>query len=433
MADIDLKELEDLLEENDLDDMDAFMSMLDSVGVDDKQLEKELEQADTPKAKQQESVDTQEAGEQQADMPKAEKKMPVKEEEDAETAFVTPEEDDILNILDAAEKPTPLDENAEADVLADESVGELADILAGLENGSEEETEGMDAASKKGFIRRMIDRFQRKPTPEELLEMEQEEAEVREWEEKNREEAAEKKRIKKEAAEKKKKENEEKKKAEDAAKSAAKAAKDAKKAAAKAEAKAKKESQKNKGVPRSQLVPVKPLMVFIILGIACSVVFILFTNNRFYNASISESKEQFIHQKYKEAYESLFGLEIKKKDEKFYDQVKTVRIVDKDLDAYYNYIEVKDYERALESLVKGVGKYGVQSEKAKELNLENEMHNLYEEMIKELTVRFAITAQDAVNLYQSTDQEEYQKKIAQIARDAAVKDGVLEPVEVTHQ
>ena len=393
------------------DDMEAFMNMLDNVDLDDKQLEKELEQAN---------------------FPKAEEKKPVNVQEE-ETAFVTPEDEDILNLLDAVGEP-PLGENVEADAeeadaIADESVGELADILADLDKASEETEQDAEAGQKKGFIRRMIERFHKKPTPEELLEMEQEEAEVREWEEKQQEEAAEKKRIKQEAAEKKKQANAEKKSAKDAEK----AAKAEKKASEKAEKKAEKESKKASNVPRSQLVPVKPLFAFIIIGIALSVVFILFTNNRFYNASISESKEQFIHQKYKEAYESLFGLEIKKKDEKFYNQVKTVRIVDKDLDAYYNYIEVKDYEKALESLVKGVGKYGVQSEKAKELSLEKEMHNLYEEMVKELTVRFAITAQDAVNLYQSTEQEQYQKEIAKIARDAAVKDGVLEPVEITQQ
>lgn len=431
MADDELKELQDLFDGNDPDDMESFMNMLDSVELDENKLGKELEDTNLSNMDEEKPAvqpATEEEPPQELPVMEKEKPVDVPVAEEADTAFVPPEDDDIMNILDAVGEPA-LGDDEDADEVADESVGELADILAGLdeEMGEEEEQEAVKAEPKKGLIRRIIERFHKEPTPEELQMKEQEEAEEREWEEKQQAKVDEKKKLKAEAAEKKKKENEEKKSAKDAQK----AAKAEKKAAEKAEKESKKEQKRD--VPRSQLVPVKPMIVLIILGIACSVAFVLFTNNRFYNASVRESREEFIHQKYKEAYESLFGLEIKKKDEKFYNQVKTVRMVDKDLDAYNNYIQVKNYESALESLIKGVGKYGLQAEKAKELSLEKEMHKLYEEMVKELTVRFDLTAQDAVNLYNATDKEQYKKEITQIARDAAIRDGVLEPVEITQQ
>ncbi len=469
LADKDeLKELEDLFNADDPEDLEGFLDMLDSIDVDDNPLAKEMDAADISqleeklggssdsamldednpfgmdedfyKLTEDEEIESvkkidgmlSELGLAEPEEPE-EPAKPQKEE----TAFVSPD-DDIMNLLDSvSEEDTPIELKDVEDELADEGVGELADILAGIQEEEEpEEPKTSEVAEpKKGFFQKLIEKFHKQPTEEELRQRAQEEEEERAWEEREEEaakakkaETDEKKKAKKAEAEQKKKEKDEQKEAQKAAKQKQVEAKKAEKAAKKAE----KEAQKGP-IPKSQLVPVKPLLVFIILGIAFCVVFVVFTNYRYYNATIADSKEHFIHQKYKEAYEMLLGLELKKKDQKFYEQVRTVRMVDKNLDAYNNFVRVEDYEMALESLIKGIGRYGEQSKKAEELNLEKEMRGIYEELLKELTVRFGMTAQDAVNLYNSNDKETYQKQIWQKATEAAVRDGIMEPAETEEE
>lgn len=343
------------------------------------------------------------------------------------TSFVPTEEDNILDLLDSVgdESNLPGDDK-EAEDIAEESVGELADIFASFEGEMTEPEVDMQTVVKKGFFKRLAERFKKSPTEEELLQKEMEEEEERQWEEQQAAAAQEKKEEARAKKAEKQAEAAARKQAQNEKKAAAKAAKEEQKAAKLAE-----KEEARGPIPKSQFVPVKPVVAVVVVAVAIGVAGVLFTNYRFYNTSISQAKEQFIHQKYNKAYELLAGLDIKKKDEKFYDQVRTIRIVDKNLDAYNNYIDAENYEMALDALVQGIGKYNVQEEKAKELNLDKEMYALYEKMIGELTARFRMTVRDAQNLYELKDRNDYEKQIVQFARNAAIKDGVLEPVNVT--
>lgn len=443
--DENLTGLEDLFDADNSDDMAEFMSMLDSIDVDDSPLLQEMESVDTfqmdeeVSLSEEENFSTEEEDFEMDDMMLGLGLDDVEDMGDMEDLGETKDlpmgdasdDESILQLLDAVgEESAGIAEAmvSEPEPSVDESAEELEDILADFASGEPEPEQNQEPEvkePKKGFFKKVNEKFHKQPTEEELFLKMQEEAEEKEWEEKQQEEA----RIKKEEKKAKKQQKKEaaaiKKQERDEKKAAKKAAAEEKKAAKKAE----KESKKGP-IPKSQLVPLKPMIAFVILGIAVSVLFLTFSNYSYYNSSIDEAKEKFIHQKYEEAYEILIGLDIKKKDEKFYEQVQTVRIVDRDLESYKNFVKVGDYELALEALVRGVGKYSVQAEYAKELKLEKEMYNLYEEMLKELTVRFGMTEKEALSLYNLKDKEGYTKQIEQVARDAAIRDGILEPIEV---
>lgn len=403
----ELKGLQDLFDADSSEDMEEFMNMLNSIDIDEDPLAQEMESTDT------DFVEEQFVGFQED----------FSEEEQTEdiTAFI-PEEDNIMNLLESVgTEEIPMD-HLVVDESVEAGVAGLEDVLAKFEG--QEAASATEVVEKESFIQRIKGKFNKPLTEEELRQREQEEEEERIWEEQKKAEAEakkaeanEKKQAKKEEAEKKKQEKVQKK---EALKSVKLEKKEAKRQA--------KEAKKGP-VPKSQIVPKKPIFVGVILAAAFSVLFVTFTNYTFYSASIDDSKELFIHQKYKEAYEELLGLEIKQKDETFYSQVRTVRMVDKNLDAYNSFVKARDYEKALEALIKGVGKYHELEAQAKELSLEKEMYGIYEEIIKELTVRFGMTTQEAKDLYTSKDKTQYQTNIEQIAREAAIKDGILEVEE----
>lgn len=444
--DENLNEFEDLFDAGNPEDMDDFMSMLDSIDMGDSPFSQDT--ASDKESSQQEIEKMEAEPEAEFDMSlldafQIEGEIPASSVDnsgnafaDSQEDFVSREDEDILKILET----DTINTGISGDDLSNENVGELADILASLEEEGFEpdevsvvaetkdtkEKKSKEKTPKKSFVQILIEKFKKEPTPEELMLQEQEEAEVLEWEAQE----AEKKRVKKEEAQMKKavkkSEADKKKQQKNEVKAAKKAAQAEKKAAAKAE------KERKKGpIPKSQLIPVKPLVAFLALAVAFSVLILVFTDYSHYRSSINNSKEMFIHQNYKEAYELLIGLDIKKKDEMFYEQVKTIRIVDRELESYHSYVKVEDYEMALEALVKGIGKYGIQADYAKELKLDKEMYALYEELLKEITVRFGMTEQAAKDLYELNDKEGYKKQIEQIARDAALRDGILEPVEIT--
>ncbi len=309
--------------------------------------------------------------------------------------------------------------------------GSFTDI-DNLLTGIDENAEVPEPLQKVSFWQKIKSIFKKKElTEEQRLAKEAEEAEEAEYEQRLSAEKEEKKKVKAEAkasareeAEKKKQANKEAKAA-NAAKAAAKKAEAQKKKQEKA---AKKAEAAGGPIPKSQLVPVAPLAVFIIIGIALSVVVVLGCNTRFYSANVKDAKELFVHQQYSKAYKNLLGLEIKEKDQEFYDQVEVVNLLSDKLDSYNSYMAIDRYEEALDSLLVGVRKYNENVQRAKELGLIVEFQGIYDEIIVHLRDKFGIEP-DQVNSMLTVTYSEYKKNITTIAGDAAVADGVRRPVK----
>ena len=140
------------------------------------------------------------------------------------------------------------------------------------------------------------------------------------------------------------------------AKKAAKLAKKEEKARKKAEKKAQKEQQKeliDEDEEEGRINRAGAVIVFVFLGMVATFI-IVGTNVFSYKNSISRAKNYFKEDQYSQAYGELNGLHIKKKDEKLYEQVRTVMYVDKELNSYRNYTNIRMYPEALDSLLKGL-------------------------------------------------------------------------------
>lgn len=346
---------------------------------------------------------------------------------------------DSFGILDDWEEPgQPVSDNKVNVTSENKAEDGLEDSFTDIDNlfteVSSEDVEVPNMQPKKSLLQKIKAIFKPEITDEQRQEREAEAAEEAAYEERINSEKEEKKKVKaeakaaaKEEAEKKKQEKSEAKKAQSAAKKA--------EAAKKKQEKAAKKAEKNGGpIPKSQIVPVAPLIVFVILGAAASVVIILGSDTKFYSSSIKEAKELFIHQKYDKAYESVLGLEIKEKDKQLYEQVTVVNLVDNKLQNYYSYIEIGRYEEALDSLLSGVRKHGEYIEDAKGLGLITEFEAIYQEIADQLVNKFGIGLEEANSMLELTHSE-YSNKVKSYAREAAIKDGVLEkavePVDET--
>lgn len=203
------------------------------------------------------------------------------------------------------------------------------------------------------------------------------------------------------------------------AKKAAKLAKKEEKARKKAEKKAQKEQQKeliDEDEEEGRINRAGAVIVFVFLGMVATFI-IVGTNVFSYKNSISRAKNYFKEDQYSQAYGELNGLHIKKKDEKLYEQVRTVMYVDKELNSYRNYTNIRMYPEALDSLLKGLEKYDYYIDRAREAEVTEDYDKLKNKILSELKKEYNMTEKNAYDLLNNEDQYDYSQKVIKIANE----------------
>ena len=150
------------------------------------------------------------------------------------------------------------------------------------------------------------------------------------------------------------------------------------------------------------------------MGLVCAGI-IVGTNAFSYKSSVRRAEVYFKEQQYTEAYNQLAGLAIEKKDMELYQKVRTVMYVNKELNSYYNYTNLRLYAEALDSLLKGLEKYDVYSEDAIELEVIDDLDKLRNKILDTIENEYNLTEDEAYKLIQEEDQAKYSKEVIDIA------------------
>ncbi len=158
-------------------------------------------------------------------------------------------------------------------------------------------------------------------------------------------------------------------------------------------------------------------IVFIFFAMI-AVVIVVGTSIFSYSLSIRNAEYEFNRDEYTLAYNEIFGLEIKDEDIVLYDRIMTVMYVQKQLNSYYNYYEMKDYPKALDSLLKGLQRYEKYIELAVELDIESDLDSVRNEILTEIDASFSLSEQEAMEIIQSDSQLEYSIKVYDAAEKA---------------
>lgn len=187
------------------------------------------------------------------------------------------------------------------------------------------------------------------------------------------------------------------------------------KAEARAEKKkAKKEKKESKkdiveiidDVDEGRINRVGASIVFLFFGVA--VVLLLVTTNIFsYSLSIKNATNYFDGQRYTQAYNEVYGMELKDEDIELYDKIMTVMFVNKQLNSYNNYYHMKKYPEALDSLLKGLQRYDKYVELATMLGIKTDLDYVRNQIVAELYNVFSLTEEEAINILNSENQAKY--------------------------
>lgn len=237
-----------------------------------------------------------------------------------------------------------------------------------------------------------------------------------------------------EEAEAKKAEEKKEKEESDAAKKAEKDELKAKKAAEKKEQKelakkekaekkaeklAKKQAAREEAEKEAELEVVGKLNkagvgIVVAFGIAFLAFVTLGTQSFSYASAMKDAKEYYDNKKYTRAYEELLGIDVKEKDQEFYDKVITIMKVNRQIDSYSTYKSLKRFPEALDALLKGLEKYDSNYEAAVDLEIEEDMDGCKETILECLSDEFDLTEEEAYDIVNSASQDAYSKQVVDI-------------------
>lgn len=135
-----------------------------------------------------------------------------------------------------------------------------------------------------------------------------------------------------------------------------------------------------------------------------------------YRSTMKQAENYFDMQRYTQAYQEILGTDIKKSDRETYDKIVTVMKVQRSLNAYTNYENMKYYPDALNALLRGMQKYDENIEMGRNLEIEKDMDSCREQIVSILYDEFGLSESEAYDIL-AMDKEEYTQKVVEIGMD----------------
>ena len=114
-----------------------------------------------------------------------------------------------------------------------------------------------------------------------------------------------------------------------------------------------------------------------------------------YNSTMKQAESFFEAGKYTDAYQEILGTNMKKKDQETYDKIVTVMKVQRSLNSYENYDNMKYYPDALNALLVGLRKYDENIETARNLEIEKDVDGCKEKILTLLDEEYGLSEDQA--------------------------------------
>jgi len=136
-----------------------------------------------------------------------------------------------------------------------------------------------------------------------------------------------------------------------------------------------------------------------------------------YEKAMGRAVAYYIDKDYQSAYREISGLDIKEKDQFFYEQVKVVMTVESNYDMFKSMMRIGSYTEALDLLLKGVENFDLYQNDAREWEAFDDLEVSLRRVVDALNKYYGITESQAreINLIES--RREYTSKVAELAKN----------------
>ncbi len=148
-------------------------------------------------------------------------------------------------------------------------------------------------------------------------------------------------------------------------------------------------------------------MMMWILALSLMVLVFLGTFLIGYSTPVKASKEAFEKGDYVTAYEKLQGIKVRAADKDLLKASSALAGIQAQLDAYIALMEQKQYEMALDALIRGYGRCLLNSADAEEWGVLDELEKMQDQFDLLLKEQFDVTKHRAKKLYNINKRSEY--------------------------
>lgn len=180
--------------------------------------------------------------------------------------------------------------------------------------------------------------------------------------------------------------------------------------------------KKQKPPERDEYIRISPLsMVFSVSVIILLVIGIYFGSTTFsYRGKMDKATNYYVQKEYTKAYNLVAGMDIKSSDKYFYLQVENVMHVEKHINDFNSYIEVKKYALALEALAKGITDFDKYYDRGRELGTTQILDSKLDEIDTLLKTYYGLNVDEVreINLIDSIS--EYSEVINEKAQNIKI-------------
>lgn len=164
--------------------------------------------------------------------------------------------------------------------------------------------------------------------------------------------------------------------------------------------------------PTKPLPKIPVILTFVFAACFLGIV-VIGTNLYAYSYAINQARYDYEHENYSDAYEILLGVEVKEKDQELYKKIRTVMLLEKQLQSYATYTELEMNDQALDSLLKGVKRYDTHYETAQKYGVDK----VYDEMIQTISDdlnTYNLSVNQAREMNTIIDRAEYSAKVYEV-------------------
>lgn len=122
-----------------------------------------------------------------------------------------------------------------------------------------------------------------------------------------------------------------------------------------------------------------------------------------YTLVIAKATNYFERQRYGLAYREILGVEVKEQHQELEDQIYTVMYVERQYEAYQNYVILNQPDLALDALLQGLDKYDVYYDDAVALNIVDDLNIAKTKILAALTNTYGLSETEAKEILQMDD------------------------------
>lgn len=170
----------------------------------------------------------------------------------------------------------------------------------------------------------------------------------------------------------------------------------------------------------------KPLVIITILFFLAIGGFVIVGTNIFdYTLVITRAQNYFDRQKYGSAYREIVGVEVKEKDKDLESRIYTVMYVERQSEAFENYVKMNRPDLGLDALLSGLEKYDVYYEEAIALNIVSDLDYAKSKILNNLQTVYGLSESDAKAIL-AENPYEYTQTIRSMTEDMDFEEGQAE-------